>query len=81
MITRNITVSKNAAVERLGAARFVDCANKFSSSVILMDESYKINAKSLLGVIAFELASGKNISVIADGEDELESVDALCALL
>lgn len=81
MITRSITVSKNPAIERLGAARFVDCANRYSSSVLLMDGNYKINAKSLLGVIAMELGGGKTISLVADGADELESLDALCALL
>lgn len=81
MITRNITVSKHAAIERLGAARFVDCANRFSSSVLLVDGNYKVNAKSLLGVIAMELGGGKTISLVADGADELESLNALCALL
>lgn len=81
MTTRNITVQKNCAIERLGAARFVDCANRFSSSVTIVDNNYKINAKSLLGVIALQLSSGKQVSLIADGDDEAESLDALCAML
>ena len=41
----------------------------------------KVNAKSLLGVLSLGITKGSNIVISAEGPDEEEAVNALCALI
>ena len=40
-----------------------------------------VNAKSLLGVLSLGITKGSNIIISAEGPDEEEAVNALCALI
>ena len=41
----------------------------------------RVNAKSLLGVLSLGIVKGMTITLIADGTDEAEALDGLCALI
>ena len=41
----------------------------------------RVNAKSLLGVLSMGIMDGSTISLIADGEDETEALEALAKLV
>lgn len=60
---------------------FVQKANEFRSSVWLESESRKMNAKSLLGIMSLGIVTGATVTLIADGSDEKEAVEALAELL
>lgn len=60
---------------------FVQKANEFKSSVWLESESRKMNAKSLLGIMSLGVVTGATVTLIADGSDEKEAVEALAELL
>ena len=45
-----------------------------------MDER-RVNAKSLLGVLSLGIVKGTTITLIADGSDEKEAVEALAELV
>lgn len=45
------------------------------------DNLRKVNAKSLLGVLSLGIAKGDVITLIADGRDEDEALEGLCALI
>ena len=44
-------------------------------------EERRVNAKSLLGVLSLGIVQGTVITLIADGSDEKEAVDALADLI
>ena len=44
-------------------------------------EERRVSAKSLLGVLSLGIVKGTNITLIADGSDEKEAVDALVSLI
>ena len=44
-------------------------------------EERRVNAKSLLGVLSLGIVKGTEITLIANGPDEEEAVEALAALL
>ena len=44
-------------------------------------EERRVNAKSLLGVLSLGIVQGTAITLIADGADEKEAVDALADLV
>lgn len=60
---------------------FVQKANDFKSSVWLESDSRKMNAKSLLGIMSLGIVTGATVTLIADGSDEKEAVEALAELL
>ena len=54
-------------------AELVQVACKFDSEIILESNNRKINAKSIMGIMAFNPSNGMK----ANGEDEAEALDAM----
>lgn len=63
------------------AAELVQVACQFSSTVMLTDESHRVNAKSMLGIMAFKFIKGKTVGIEASGEDEDAAVRAMTDFL
>ena len=59
------------------AAELVQVACQFHSTMLLTDESHRVNAKSMLGITAFQFAEGKKVGIEASGEDEDAAVRAM----
>ena len=55
----------------------VKIACKYDSHIEIEGEGKNINAKSLMGIMAFGLKQGIEVKVIADGSDENEAADAI----
>lgn len=58
-------------------AEIVQIASQYKSEILLEYDKYRINAKSIMGIIAFNPSEGMNVTIAADGKDEGEAVDAL----
>ena len=56
-----------------------DC--QFQSKVELSCGNKQVNAKSIMGVMAFDLSKGVSVKVTAQGEDEDDAVKAVEAFL
>ncbi len=62
-------------------AELVRVACQFSSTIILADGVHRVNAKSIMGIMAFQPVSGKNVSIEASGEDEKAAMKAMTEFL
>lgn len=51
--------------------------HKYDSHIEIEGEGKNINAKSLMGIMAFGLKEGIEVKVIAAGSDENEATDAI----
>ena len=58
-------------------AELVQIACKYDSHIEIEGEGKNINAKSLMGIMAFGLKEGIEVKVIAAGSDENEATDAI----
>ncbi|MBO5032487.1 MAG: HPr family phosphocarrier protein [Lachnospiraceae bacterium] len=58
-------------------AEIVQIASQYKSEILLEYDKYRINAKSIMGIIAFNPSEGMNVTIAANGNDESEAVDAL----
>jgi phosphocarrier protein len=58
-------------------AEIVQIASQYKSEILLEYDKYRINAKSIMGIIAFNPSSGMNVTISANGKDENEAVEAL----
>lgn len=58
-------------------AELVQTACKFDSHITVQSEGKYINAKSLMGMMAFGLRPGMTVEISADGADEAQAVDTI----
>ena len=81
MYVKEVTVQTQVGLYARAATYFIQKANEFSSAIWIEQEDRRVNAKSLLGVLSLGVSGGDTIRILADGEDELQAVDALVNLV
>ena len=81
MTTKEITISNSVGLHARPATFFIQKANTYKSSIWVEKEERRVNAKSLLGVLSLGIVKGMTITIIADGPDENQAIEGLCALV
>ncbi len=81
MTEKMTTIKNRAGIHARPATLIVKEASKFKSNVYIVKGSEKINAKSILCILTLGGTYNTEINVMADGEDEVEAVDALVNLI
>lgn len=77
MCSKEIVISDLEKKYEHPLAEIVQIASGFTSQIIIESGKYKINAKSIMGIIAFNPSKGMNVKISADGNDAADAVDAL----
>ncbi|MCL1803557.1 MAG: HPr family phosphocarrier protein [Eubacteriaceae bacterium] len=60
---------------------FVGAAKKFQSTITISSGNMHINAKSFRGLLASDLQVGSEVTLRAEGPDEIEAVSSLCQMI
>lgn len=81
METKKIIVKSKIGLHARPAALFVQTAGKFLSEITVEKENKKVNAKSIMGVMALGVSYDDEIILTAKGEDEEAAVKVLSDLL
>lgn len=81
MFTQEVTVNNEVGLHARPATYFIQKANEFKSGICVEKEERRVNAKSLLGVLSLGIVKGTAITLIADGPDAKEAVEALAQLV
>ena len=81
MTVRETVVNNKVGLFARPATFFIQKANEFKCAIWVEKDERRVNAKSLLGVLSMGIMDGSTISLIADGVDEVEALDALAKLL
>ena len=81
MVSRNITIKNSVGLHARPATFFIQKANSYKSYVWVEKDDRRVNAKSLLGVLSLGITKGMEVTLIADGPDEKEAVEALIELI
>ncbi|HDI85806.1 MAG TPA: HPr family phosphocarrier protein [Candidatus Korarchaeota archaeon] len=63
------------------ASLFVQTAKKFKSKIIVRKDDKEADAKSILGVLSLGAEYGHWITIVAEGDDAEEAVQALASLV
>lgn len=77
MSRKEVTVSNVSKKHDNPIAELVQVACQFDSNIILESDNRKINAKSIMGIMAFNPSEGMTVNVVADGTDEEEALLAM----
>ncbi|MEG0320977.1 MAG: HPr family phosphocarrier protein [Oscillospiraceae bacterium] len=81
MFMKEAVVNNQVGLHARPATFFIQKANEFKSSIWVEKDERRVNAKSLLGVLSLGIVKGTSVSLIADGPDEKEAVEALAELI
>lgn len=71
------TVIIKSALDARQVAFFVQTAGKFQSDIKIAIDNKKVSAKSIMGIIALEMAEGQRANILAEGSDEEAAVNEL----
>ena len=80
MKTSTVTVGLNG-LNAHEIAMSVQTASRFQAEIHLTDGERRMNAKSIMGMMALGLALGDDVTIEANGPDEEDAVLAMTAFL
>ena len=80
MTEQTITIINRAGIHARPAAVLVEAAKDFQSVIYLEKDNFRINGKSILGIMTLGAGYGARVKIIAQGDDEKEAVAALVRL-
>ena len=81
MTTKDITIEVSQGMDTSPVAKCVQVASQFESKIYMEYETKKVNAKSIMGMMALGIVPGRTIKVSAEGADEVQALDTIAQYL
>jgi phosphocarrier protein len=81
MIEETIKITNAAGLHARPAALFVQTAGKFTSDIWIEKNDRRVNAKSIMGLIALAVSEGEVIKITVSGDDESLAIKELLDLI
>jgi phosphocarrier protein HPr len=81
MTSRSVPVVNQLGMHARAAAKFVHLATRFQAHVTVARDTREMDGKSIMGLLLLAASRGSTITISAEGADEREAVDDLCALV
>lgn len=81
MISRELNIINKLGLHARAAAKFVTTASQFACNIDLVNNSQKVNGKSIMGVMMLAAGQGTTLTLIADGNEESKAIEALDELV
>jgi len=83
MHTRRTVILNKTGLHARPASDFMAQARRFKSEISIkrVDNNEEANAKSIMMLLSLSLTQGKEIEIMAEGEDEVIAIDTLVALV
>lgn len=81
MISKSMTVELPNGLDARPVAELVQIASRYDSTIHIEAGQAKVNAKSIMGMMALDLDNGQPLTVYADGADEAEAIESIEAFL
>lgn len=81
MIKKTITIQNKLGLHARASAKFVTEAQRYQSHIDLKRDNKTVNGKSIMGVMMLAASKGTELELIAEGSDEENAVNGLCALV
>lgn len=80
MTERKLLIRNKLGLHARPAALLVETASKYESDVYIIKNGFKVNGKSIMGVLMLAAEMGSILTVQAKGNDANEAVQALADL-
>ena len=77
MIKKPITIRLSSGLEARPVAMLVQVASQYESEIYVESGKKKVNAKSIMGIMAFNPSEGMSVDIVTEGKDEQEALVAI----
>lgn len=77
MRERELEIRNRLGLHARAAAKFVQTASRFKSSVKIRKNGEEVDGKSILGILLLAASQGTRLIVAVSGEDEADALDAV----
>lgn len=77
MVVKTVRVLNRAGVHARPAALIVQAASRFDSKIMLVRDTIRVNAKSIMGVMAMAAGCGSELELVVEGPDEVAALSAI----
>jgi phosphocarrier protein len=81
MIKKKVTIVNEAGLHARPAAALVKTASKFQSDFYIHMYGYRVNGKSILGVMTLAAEKGAVLELEVEGSDEEKATQAIVELI
>jgi phosphocarrier protein len=81
MLQQEAEIINKLGLHARASAKLTQTAGNYASAVWLSRNGKRVNAKSIMGVMMLAAAKGSKIVIETDGADEVDAMQALCALI
>lgn len=78
---RSVTIINRLGLHARAAAKLVTLAGRYHADVRVRSKSREVSGKSIMGVMMLAAAQGSQITLIAEGEDATEALEAMAQLV
>jgi phosphocarrier protein len=80
MLKRDLKIINKAGIHARPAGMIAQTASGFDSEIKIIKDGYEINAKSIMGIMTLAASCGTILTLIINGRDEKEAMQALVKL-
>lgn len=77
MLKKMITIGLASGLEARPVAMLVQIASQFDSDIYVENDSARVNAKSIMGMMTLGMHNGEVINISANGQDEITAMKAI----
>ena len=81
MIKQKVEIVNEAGVHARPAAALVKLSSRYKSEFFIHMYGYRVNGKSILGVMTLAAEQGAELELEVDGPDEEEAMEAIVELI
>lgn len=81
MISREVDIINKLGMHARAAAKFVTLASQYSSEIKLVRKQQSVDGKSIMGVMMLAASQGTRLTLIVDGPDQANAMEALQGLV
>ena len=81
MISTQLEIINKLGLHARASTKLTQTASKFNSEIWIERNGRRVNAKSIMGVMMLAAAKGSIVTLEANGEDETQALEDLCALI
>lgn len=80
-ITKKVSIVNKLGLHARAAAQFVKVSTQFESDIKVIRGKREVNGKSIMGLLMLAAAKGVEITLLIDGPDATEAMQALVDLV
>ena len=77
MIEKTMKIQLEHGLEARPVAVLVQKASMHDSTIYIHAEGKRVNAKSIMGMMSLGLNMGEEVTVVAEGDDEVAAIESI----